>query len=88
MNIRFSGEYLQTACTELETLEGMGSWDVDDCEYDMNVIRSTWDFKLNQNPDGLINKFKAILCPRRDMLLEGIYFLRVLRVLFNGPPLV
>ena len=39
----------------------------------MNAIRSTWDFKLKQYPDGLIKKFKARFCACGDMQLEGIY---------------
>ena len=40
----------------------------------MNVIRSTWAFKLKRYPDGLIKKFKARFCARGDMQLEGIDF--------------
>ena len=40
----------------------------------MNVIKSTWVFKLKRYPDGLINKFKALFCDRGDMQLKGIYF--------------
>ena len=41
MNAPFSDEYCKAACTELETLEGMGYWYAVDCEDDMNVIGST-----------------------------------------------
>ena len=44
MNGPFAGEYWKSVCTELETLEGMGSWGVVYHEYDMNFIISTWDF--------------------------------------------
>ena len=40
----------------------------------MNVIWSTWAFKLNRYPNGLIKKFKARFCACGDMQLEGIDF--------------
>ena len=52
----------------------MKAWEVVDQEDDMNVIRSTWAFKLKRNPDGLIKKFKARFCAWGDMQLEGIDF--------------
>ena len=60
-------------CTEIETTEGMGSWDLVDCEDDMSIILLTWDFKLQWYPDGLIKTFKAIFFDRDDMQLEVIY---------------
>ena len=38
----------------------------------MNVIWSTWDFKLKLYTDVLINNLKASLCDRGDMHLKGI----------------
>ena len=62
----------------------MVSWDVVDCEYNMNVIRSTWAFKLNRYPDGLIKKFKSRFCALGGMQLEGIYIhLVLMRMLLN-----
>ena len=40
----------------------------------MNVIKSTWAFKLKRYPYGLINNFKARFCYRGDMQLEGVDF--------------
>ena len=40
----------------------------------MNLIWSTWAFKCKRYPDGLIKKFKARLCARGNMQLEGIDF--------------
>ena len=42
----------------------------------MNVLKSTWAFKLKRYPDGLIKKFKARFCARGDMQLEGIDFFK------------
>ena len=42
----------------------------------MNVIMSTWEFKLKRYPDLLIKKFKKNFCYRGDMQLEGIDFFK------------
>ena len=42
----------------------------------MNVINSTWLFKLKRCPDVFIKKFKARLYARGDMHLEGIDFFK------------
>ena len=42
----FADKYCQAACIELEIIEVMGSWDVVDREDEMNIIRSTRDFKI------------------------------------------
>ena len=55
----FAEEFWKAAVVELETLEGMGAWEIVDQTDDMNVIDLTWAFKLKSYPDGLIKKFKA-----------------------------
>ena len=60
-------------------LKSLKLWElgkVIDCEDDMNVIISTWAFKVKWYPDGLIKKFKAILCARGYMQLGGMYFFK------------
>ena len=42
INGPFVDEYWKAACTELETLEGMGAWGVVYLEDDMDVIIQTW----------------------------------------------
>ena len=42
----------------------------------MNVVRSTWAFKLNRYPDGLIKKFKSRFCAQGYMQPEGIDFFK------------
>ena len=74
MDGQFDDEYWEAAVTEIETLKSMGAWKVVDCEDDMNVIWSTWAFKLKRYPYVLIKKFKAHLCARSDIQLEGIDF--------------
>ena len=70
----FADEYWKAAVTEIETLEAMGAWEVVDRTDDMNVIDSTWAFKLKRYPDGLIKKFKARFCARGDQQIEGVDF--------------
>ncbi len=42
---------------------------------DMNVLPSTWAFKIKRYPDGRVKKLKARFCARGDRQKEGIdYF--------------
>ena len=52
----------------------MGAWGAVDRDDDMNVIRSTWAFKLKRYPGRLIKNFKDRFCARGYMQLEEIYF--------------
>ena len=52
----------------------MEEWEVVERQDDINVLRSTWAFKLKCYPDGLIKKFKALFCARGDRQLKGIDF--------------
>jgi hypothetical protein len=67
MNGPLKQEYLQAAVKEIETLEAMDAWAP-------NVIDSIWAFKLKQFPNGMMKKFKARFCARRDQQLEGVDF--------------
>ena len=66
MNGPFRDKYWTAACKEIETLEGMYTWDIVDRSEDMNVIDSIWAFKLKRFPDGMIKSFKARCCARGD----------------------
>ncbi len=70
----FAEEFWKAAVVDLETLEGMGAWDVVDQTDEMNVIDLTWAFKLKRYPDGLIKKFKARFCARGNQQIEGVDF--------------
>jgi hypothetical protein len=74
MNGPFAKEYWEACKTEIATLEAMGAWEVVERLKDMNVIQSTWAFKLKRFPDGLIKKFKARFCARGDQQIEGVDF--------------
>ncbi len=67
------GRQCMTSCRQ--------SWWIFDCwEYvkqmpDMNMLPSTWAFKIKRYPDGRVKKFKARFCARGDRQKEGIdYF--------------
>ena len=47
---------------EIETLEKMEVWDVVPRESWMNVLPSTWAFKVKRYPDGLVKKIKSRFC--------------------------
>ena len=48
MDGQFADDYWDAAVTEIENLYSMSVCKVVDREDDMNVIRSTWDFKLKR----------------------------------------
>ena len=60
----------------METVETMDAWEVVEQVKDVDVLQSTWVFKLKCFPDGLINKFKAHFCSREDQQIEGINFFK------------
>ncbi len=45
MNGPFADEYWKAAEKEIDTLEGMGAWDIDEHDDDMSIIHETWAFK-------------------------------------------
>jgi hypothetical protein len=61
---------------ELDTLENdLKVWDLVYREAGMNILPSTWAFKLKRFPDGLAKKFKARFCARGDRQKFGVdYF--------------
>ncbi len=59
---------------EIDTLEGMGDWDVVERKDDINVIDGTWAFKCKQFHNGTVKKLKACFCACGDQQLEGIDF--------------
>jgi hypothetical protein len=60
---------------ELNTLEGdLKAWSLVPRAPWMNVLPSTWAFKLKRFPNGLAKKFKARFCVRGDMQIEGVDF--------------
>ena len=76
VNSPFAEKWWEAMNTELETLENdLQAWELVKRESWMNVLPSTWAFKLKRFPDGLVKKFKARFCVRGDLQKEGVdYF--------------
>ena len=75
MNGPYQEEFWKAMESELHTLEvDMQAWDLVQREPDMNVLPSTWAFKIKRFPDGLVKKFKARFCVRGDCQQEGVDF--------------
>ena len=67
MNGPYSDQFSQAARDEIETLSTIGAWTKMKRESWMNVLKSTWAFKIKRFPNGLIRKFKGRFCVRGDM---------------------
>ncbi len=72
----FQGEFWKAMETELTTIsDDFHCWDLVPRLPGMNILPSTWAFKIKRYPDGSVKKFKARFCARGDKQLEGIdYF--------------
>ncbi len=66
--------FWQACIKEIRTLEAMKVWEVVTREDWMNVLPSTWAFKVKRFPDGLVRKLKARFCARGDRQIEGVDF--------------
>jgi len=54
------------------TLQKIGAWEQVKKVDDMNVVPSTWAFKIKRFPSGLVRKLKARFCVRGDMQKKGV----------------
>ena len=66
--------FLRASTLEISTLQEMGSWEQVRKTPDLNVLDSTWAFKIKRFPDGLVRKLKARFCVRGDQQIEGVDF--------------
>jgi hypothetical protein len=69
-----SAEYLKAMKLEVDTLVGQQTWESVPRTEGMNVLKSTWAFKLKRLPDGTAYRHKARFCARGDLQKEGINF--------------
>jgi hypothetical protein len=74
MNHPNSDGFWEAAKKEIETLLHMDVWEEVDREPWMNVLPSTWAFRIKRFPNGLIRKFKARFCARGDKQIHGVDF--------------
>ena len=71
----FQAEFWQAMRVELNTLVNeFKCWDLVPRLPTMNVLPSTWAFKIKWFQDGTVKKFKARFCARGDRQKEGIDF--------------
>ncbi len=72
----FHAQFWKAMYNELTTLvHKFDCWDYVLRTPDMNVLLSTWAFKIKRYPDGCVKKIKARFCARGDRQKEGIdYF--------------
>jgi hypothetical protein len=55
--------FWEDGAKEISTLQSLNTWTQVKWQSWMNVILSTWDFKIKRFPDGMIRKLKAVfLC--------------------------
>ena len=57
---------------EMNTLIKIGAWTQVEKTDNMNVILSTWAFRIKRFPSGLVRKLKARFCVRSDLQRKGI----------------
>ena len=75
MNGAHAAEYVEAMKLEIATLTGQQTWEIVPRTGRLNVLKSTWAFKLKRLPDGTPYRFKARFCARGDMQKEGVdYF--------------
>lgn len=74
MNGPLAEGYMEAAKKEIDTLVGMGVWEVVPKQSWMNVLPSTWAFKKKLYPSGLVRKLKARFCARGDRQIHGVDF--------------
>ena len=71
--------WIEAIKAELSELEKRGTWveiHEDELPEGANVVPGTWVFKVKRFPDGRFRKFKARLCVRGDLQLEGVDFFK------------
>ncbi len=71
----FQAEFWQAMRVEVNTLiNEFKCWDLVEPLPEVNILPSTWAFKIKRLPDGTVKKFKVHFCARSDQQKEGIDF--------------
>ena len=74
MNGPFAEGFWEACHKEIMTLIKMGVWEVVDREAWMQVIPTTFAFRIKRLPSGVIRKLKARFCVRGDMEIENVHY--------------
>ena len=80
----FADKYWKAAITQVEALEAIKAWKVVDYIEDMNVLQSTWAFKLKCFHDGLIQSSKPGFVPGEISRSRALISLNYMLLLLNG----
>jgi len=82
----FQAEFWQAMCVEMNTLVNkFRCWDLVPRLPHMNVLPSTWAFKIKWFPDGSVKKFKARSVLAVTVKRKALTFLKSGHQLCNGP---
>ncbi len=75
MNGPYANEYWKAAQIEIETLERNQAWTVVPFTNNIiNILPSTWAFKVKCYPDGSVKKFKGRFCAQGNKQIHGVDF--------------
>jgi hypothetical protein len=72
-------ELFKALQTEIKELDQHGTWTVvtrESLSAKLNVLPSTWAFKIKRYPDGRLRNLKARFCARGDKQVEGINYFK------------
>ena len=74
MNGEHAEQWVKAMQLEVQTLVQQRTWTAVHRTPKLNVLKSTWAFKLKRLPDGTPYRFKARFCARGDLQKEGVDF--------------
>ena len=75
MDSKFAEDFWKACEVELDTLyNDVKAWKYVKRKPGMQILPSTWAFKIKRFPDGLIKKFKARFCVRGDRQVHGVNY--------------
>ena len=66
--------FMKANILEISTLQELKTWTQVPRRSNLNVLDSTWAFKIKRFPDGLVRKLKSRFCVRGDQQIEGVDF--------------
>ena len=82
----FADEYWTAAITEIETLVAMNVWDAVNCTEGMNVLQSTWAFKLKNILMDLLEHSKPVFLQGEINRSRELISFKHILLLFHGKP--
>ena len=74
INGPFREQFAEAVREAIKTLTKINAWNKVKRENWMNVLKSTWAFKIKRYLNGSIRKFKGRFCVRGDAQIEGVDF--------------